>query len=99
YNLWRLHRDDEAIAVYDKLITEVRDHPRQAFVYLWDKAEVFRFADRNADALETWNAAVKLVKPDTVDWQDAQSWRAKFLEKLGRIDEACAVYKVLIESR
>jgi thioredoxin-related protein len=99
YNLWRLHRDDEAIAVYEKLILEVEDHPRQAFVYLWDKADVFRYAGRNAEALEAWNAAVKLVNPDTVDWRAAQSWRANLLERLGRVGEACAVYKVLIESR
>jgi protein disulfide-isomerase len=98
YNLWRLHRDDEAIAVDDQLITEAKDDPRQAFRYLRDKATIFRFADRYSDALETWNVAIKLVKPGTVDWESAQSWRATLLEKLGR-DDACAEYKVLIASK
>jgi tetratricopeptide (TPR) repeat protein len=99
YDLWRLHRDDEAIAVDDQLITEAKDDPRQAFRYLRDKATIFRLADRYSDALETWNVAIQLVKPGTVDWESAQSWRTTLLEKLGRVDDACAEYKVLIASK
>jgi tetratricopeptide (TPR) repeat protein len=100
YNLQRLGRGDEALAVLDKLIAEVRDNPRQAFLYLQDKAEDFlRPAGRYAEALETWDVAIELVKPDTVDWRDAQSYRARLLKKLGRVDDACAVYKALVASR
>jgi tetratricopeptide (TPR) repeat protein len=100
YNLQRLGRGDEALAVLDKLIAEVRDNPRQAFLYLQGKAEYFlRPAGRYTEALETLDVAIKLVKPDTVDWRDAQSYRARLLKKLGRFGDACAVYKALVASR
>jgi tetratricopeptide (TPR) repeat protein len=100
YNLWRLHRDDEVVAVFDKLVAETIDNPRQANRYLQDKISwVLVPAKRYVEALETWNVAIKLVKPDTVDWESAHLQRASLLEKLGRLDEVCAEYKVLIASK
>jgi thioredoxin-related protein len=100
WNLWRLHRENEALAVLDKLIAETQDSPRQAFRYLEDKATwVLQSAARYTEALDALDAAIKLVKPDTIDWQGAEWSRATLLEKLGRIDDACAAYKAIIASK
>jgi tetratricopeptide (TPR) repeat protein len=100
WNLWRLHRDDEAAAVLDRLIAEVHDNPRQQCRYLCDKAEWGLWdAGRYAEALETLSAAIKLVKPDTVEWLRVQGWRANYLERLDRVADACAVYETLIASK
>ena len=65
-----MHRDDEALAVLDKLVADTQDSPQQAFIYLEDKATwVLVPAARYAEALDTLDAAIKLVKADTIDWQ------------------------------
>jgi Thioredoxin-like len=100
YDLGRIHRDDEALATYDELIAEAGSDPQQVFWYLHDKADlVLEPANRFADALDVWNAAVKLVKPDKPEWRDAQGRRMHLLARLGRADDAWAAYALLSTSK
>ncbi len=101
YNLARIHRDDEALATYDELIAEAGNDPQQVYsVPLHDKADlILEPANRFSDALDVWNAAVKLVKPDKPEWRDAQWRRMHLLARLGRADDAWAAYNDLVRSK
>jgi len=84
----------EAIAAYDQLIAEVQhDDSRMAFSVMEDKAEcLYWYAHRYQDALDTWDAAIKLVDPNTLRWLRAQNGRITMLARLGRIDEAWSAH-------
>ena len=93
YNLQHLGRTDDAVAVYDKLIADVQDDPREAFRYLRQKGEIVLWqAHRYEEGLRTWDLALKLVKPDKSDWLDVQFWRMRSLARLGRVDDAWRAY-------
>lgn len=100
YNLHRLKRDDEALAIYDELISEAKDNPHRMADYLTEEVAVILFpAKRFAKAFDCCEQAIKLEPPDTLEWEGIQWWRVRVLTELGRTDEACAASKSLVESK
>jgi tetratricopeptide (TPR) repeat protein len=94
YSLRRLGRIDEMVAVYDRLIAEAiegHDHAT-AWRFLRDKAQALNGADRQAAALEAWEASRRFVEAGTDNWLDTEIFRARLLARLGKHAEAIAVF-------
>lgn len=97
YNLRKLDRVDEAVAVYDELLVEVRrEGDRDA---IWrcqsDKARMLTYAGRPQAAQQAWQAALEFVEPGSPDWIDNKIFLARLLEELERYDEAIAAYEAV----
>jgi tetratricopeptide (TPR) repeat protein len=94
FSLKQLGRIDEMAAVYDGLIAEViEDHDHAtAWRFLRDKAQYLTGADRQAEALEAWEASRRYVEEGTDNWLDTEVFRARLLARLGKHSEAIAVF-------
>ena len=98
--LHQLKRDDEALAAYDELFVEAKDNPHRAAFYLDEKVAVMLFrAERYAEALECCDRAIKLEKPDTVEWKSVEWWRVRTLTALERPAEVCTGCEKLLDSK
>ena len=90
FNLWRLKRIDESIAVYDDLIAQAAGNARMVWGFHRDKADVLMRAGRLREALETWTLARKYVKKGSDDWLTTEALRIHVLMKMQRFAEADA---------
>jgi hypothetical protein len=91
YNLHHLKRDDEALAVYDELISEAKDDSHRAAGYLILKVGVILYpAKRYTDVLECCDRAIDQLKSDSLDWERAHEWRVRALTSMGRLQDACS---------
>ncbi len=97
-NLRWLDRNDESAAAYDEILADVTDPARKAHI-LSDKADVYWYAKRYQEALDTHDAAIKLIDKNTVQWDDEQAWRIRLLARLGRAKDAWAAYDEFANSK
>jgi hypothetical protein len=98
WNLWRLGRVDDAVALWDALIEESTDDPRRQFRILFSKAQMIWHNQRFEEVLDAWERAIPLVEPNTEDWRNGQWWRIRTLARMGREKEAWAAYDALAAS-
>jgi hypothetical protein len=98
FNLRRLDRIEEAIALLDKMIAEAADDPRRQFRLHRDKAGYLWYKNRFAEALAAWDKAATLVDPNTQDWRTAQWERTQTLARLGRERDAWAAYEGMLSN-
>jgi len=90
FNLKRLGRINEALAIYDRLIVEVSGNRKAEWSYLRDKAHMLADAGRLVEALEAWETSRRFVEPGTESWLDTEIFRSRLLGRLGRLTEAIA---------
>lgn len=92
WNLWRLNRQEESLALYDELFAESAKYPWRLFRLAQDKANSLQFSGRFAEALSTWKQVIPLFEPRSGLLNEALRLRIRLLARLGRAEEAWAEF-------
>ena len=93
FNLIRSGRIDEGVAVYDDLVREAAGNPRAIWSLLREKAGMLEVPGRLQEALRVWESARKYVKPGSDEWDTTEYFCLVFMLRLGRFDDAEALYQ------
>lgn len=98
FNLFRLGRDDEALAHYDRRIQAANDSKEKMRLLYWKGQLLKGHAPELTDqAIETWTAYQQLADRNSEAWFEGTSWLATLLHEDGRHAEALPLIKISLE--
>ncbi|MEX2317321.1 MAG: thioredoxin family protein [Pirellulales bacterium] len=90
WNLWRLNRQEESLALYDELFAASARYPWRLWALARDQADSFQYSEQFAEALSTWDQVIPRLEPRSDLLNEALLSRSRLLARLGRADDAWA---------